>query len=68
WDYRAVSAGLGAAYVADDDTENLGRHFQLYAEASVKTPKNWWVQRFSLWHLSDTDNRGETFIGFEKEI
>lgn len=68
WNYLAVNAGLGAAYVADDDTKNIGKHFQFYVEGSIKAPKKWWVQRFSLWHLRDTDNKGETFIGVEKEI
>ena len=70
WNYKMFSAGLGAAYVADDNTDNIGQHFQVYIEGSVKTPKKWWAQRLSVWHLSDADSKGsgETFVGFEKDI
>lgn len=70
WDYKMVSGGLGVAYVADDDTDNIGQHFQVYIEGMVKTPKKWWVQGCGVWHLSDADSggSGETFVGCEKEI
>lgn len=67
YDYTFLRGCLGAAYVADDDTDNISQHMQFYVEATAALPKNPVANRCGLYHLSDGGNSEENFIGCGKE-
>ena len=67
YDYSFLRGCLGAAYVANDDTENIRQHMQFYVEATAVLPDNPVVNRCGLYHLSDGGKSEESFVGCGKE-